>query len=58
LLFTVSKAEKQKFLHRMKEEKTSVYEIGQIVPKSQGVFATDSRGNSFPLEHGFQHFRS
>ena len=58
LLFTVSKPLREDFLSRMNKEKIEVFEIGQIVPRTQGVFAIDQEGNSFPLDHGFQHFRS
>jgi thiamine-monophosphate kinase len=58
LLFTVSKKEKLKFLTRMEKENITVYEIGRIVSRTQGVFAVDREGGSFALDHGFQHFRS
>jgi thiamine-monophosphate kinase len=57
LLFTVSRNHRTEFLNRMKKQKITVYEIGQMMPKSQGIQALDSDGNNFPLNGGFQHFR-
>jgi hypothetical protein len=34
-----------------------LFEIGQIVPASQGVQAFDENGKSYLLGEGYQHFK-
>jgi thiamine-monophosphate kinase len=57
LLFTVSKKFREIFLRRVEPLKIDIFEIGQIVPSSQGVHAVDEEGKIYPLENGYQHFR-
>jgi thiamine-monophosphate kinase len=56
LLFTVSKKIRDLFLRRVETMKLKVYEIGQIVSKSQGIQAVDENGKTYQLEGGYQHF--
>jgi thiamine-monophosphate kinase len=57
LLFTVSRKHRTEFLNQMNKQKIPVYEIGKMMPKSDGIEALDSAGNNLPLIGGFQHFR-
>jgi thiamine-monophosphate kinase len=57
LLFTVNKKFSEIFMTRIKSQKIMVYEIGQIVPRSEGIQVVDAEGKSHPLESGFQHFQ-
>jgi thiamine-monophosphate kinase len=57
LLFTVSNKFREMFLRRMEPLNIDLFEIGEIVPSSQGVQAFDENGKSYPLDGGFQHFR-
>lgn len=57
LLFTVSRKFREMFLRRMEPLNIDLFEIGEIVPVSQGVHAYDENGKSFSLEEGYQHFK-
>jgi thiamine-monophosphate kinase len=57
LLFTVNKKFREIFMRRIKPQKIIVYEIGQIVPRSEGIHVVDAAGTKYPVEGGFQHFQ-
>lgn len=57
LLFTVSKKFREIFMRRIRPLKIMVYEIGEIVPRSEGIRVVDAKGKAHPLEGGFQHFQ-
>lgn len=56
LLFTVSRARHKDFLQRTREEGLTVFEIGTILPKEDGICIVDQSGIRNPLGPGFQHF--
>jgi thiamine-monophosphate kinase len=56
LLFTVARKNKNTFLNRINRAGIQVFEIGQIMPSSNGIQVMDSEGKSRPLEEGYQHF--
>ncbi len=57
LLFTVSKKFREIFLRRIKALDIVVYEIGRIVPRTEGIHVVNEEGTEYPLEQGFQHFK-
>jgi thiamine-monophosphate kinase len=57
LLFTVNRKFREIFMRRIKPLKIMVYEIGQIVPRPEGIQVVDAEGKSHSLEDGFQHFQ-
>ena len=56
LLFTVGHKFREMFFRRIQPSGIQVYEIGEMLPESDGIFGVDETGRSMPLTGGYEHY--